>query len=151
MTVASVTEISAVSERSFEDAIRTAVDCATETLRGVEGWWVKDQNVTIEDGSITGYRVNLEVTFLLEEAAQGSAHGATGETPQTGRTVPVEERPEAGAPEPASNIYRLATARCLVLFGATLAYAGQAPQPSRWRRNESGGSTIAHMAGTRHP
>ena len=96
MTVASVTEISAISERGFEDAIRTAVDRATETLRGVEGCWVKDQNVTIEDGSITGYRVNLEVTFLLEEGAQGSAHGATGETPQTGRTVPVEERPEAG-------------------------------------------------------
>jgi dodecin len=100
MTVASVTEISAISERGFEDAIRTAVDRATATLRGVEGCWVKDQNVTIEDGIITGYKVNLEVTFLLEEAAQGSAqgsaHDATGEKPQTGRTVPVEERPEAG-------------------------------------------------------
>jgi flavin-binding protein dodecin len=101
MTVASVTEISAISERGFEDAIRVGIARATETLRGVEGCWVKDQNVLIEDGSIVGYRVNLEVTFLLEEAAQGSDqgsdNGATGETPQTGRTVPVEERPEAGS------------------------------------------------------
>ena len=100
MTVASVTEISAISEKGFEDAIRAGIARATETLRGVEGCWVKDQNVLIEDGNIKGYKVNLEVTFLLEEAAQrsdrGSDHGATGETSQTGRTVPVEERPEAG-------------------------------------------------------
>ena len=35
--------------------------------RGVEGAWVKDMNVTIEDGNIKGYRVNLEVTFQLED------------------------------------------------------------------------------------
>jgi hypothetical protein len=35
-------------------------------LRGVEGAWVKDQNVLIEDGNITGYKVNVEVTFQLE-------------------------------------------------------------------------------------
>ena len=39
---------------------------ATSTLRGVEGAWIKDQNVLIEDGNITGYKVNLEVTFVLE-------------------------------------------------------------------------------------
>jgi flavin-binding protein dodecin len=40
---------------------------ATKTLRGVQGAWVKDMNVMIEDGNITGYKVNLEVTFELEE------------------------------------------------------------------------------------
>jgi dodecin len=69
MSVARVTEISAVSEEGFEDAIRQAIARATETLRNVEGAWVKDQNVMIEDGNITGYKVNLEVTFVLEDNA----------------------------------------------------------------------------------
>jgi flavin-binding protein dodecin len=67
MSVARVTELSATSETGFEDAINQAVARATKTLRGVEGAWVKDQNVLIEDGTITGYKVNVEVTFLLEE------------------------------------------------------------------------------------
>jgi flavin-binding protein dodecin len=69
MSVARVTEISAVSEESFEDAIRQAIARATKTLRNVEGAWVKDQNVMIEDGNIKGYKVNLEVTFVLEDNA----------------------------------------------------------------------------------
>jgi flavin-binding protein dodecin len=67
MSVARVTELSATSETSFDDAVKEAVTRATKTLRGVEGAWVKDQNVLIEDGNITGYKVNVEVTFLLEE------------------------------------------------------------------------------------
>ena len=67
MSVARVTEISAISEQGFEDAIRQAIARATKTLRNVEGAWVKDMNVMIEDGNITGYKVNLEVTFVLEE------------------------------------------------------------------------------------
>jgi flavin-binding protein dodecin len=67
MSVARVTELSATSETSFEDAINEAIARATETLRGVEGAWVKDQNVMIENGNIKGYKVNLEITFVLEE------------------------------------------------------------------------------------
>jgi len=67
MSVARVTELSATSETGFEDAINQAVARATKTLRGVEGAWVKDMNVSIEDGNIKGYRVNLEVTFQLDE------------------------------------------------------------------------------------
>ena len=69
MSVARVTEISAVSEEGFEDAIRQAIARATKTLRNVEGAWVKDMNVMIEDGNIKGYKVNLEVTFVLEDNA----------------------------------------------------------------------------------
>jgi flavin-binding protein dodecin len=69
MSVARVTELSATSETSFEDAINVAVARATKTLRGVQGAWVKDMNVSISDGSITGYRVNLEITFELEDGA----------------------------------------------------------------------------------
>ena len=68
MSVATVTEISAISEQGFEDAIsEQGIARATKTLRNVEGAWIKDQNVMIEDGNIVGYKVNLEVTFVLEE------------------------------------------------------------------------------------
>ena len=68
MSVARVTELSAVPETGFEDAIRQGVSRATSTLRGVEGAWIKDQNVLIEDGNIIGYKVNMEVTFVLEDS-----------------------------------------------------------------------------------
>jgi flavin-binding protein dodecin len=67
MAVATVTEISATSPDSFEAAVQEGVNRANKTLRNVEGAWVKDMNVMIEDGSITGYKVNLEITFVLEE------------------------------------------------------------------------------------
>jgi dodecin len=69
MSIARVTELSATSEQGFEDAIDQAVARATKTLRGVEGAWVKDMNVMIEDGNITGYKVNVEITFQLEDSA----------------------------------------------------------------------------------
>jgi len=67
MSMARVAELSATSETSFEDAINVAIARATKTLRGVEGAWVKDMNVSIEDGNIKTHRVNLEVTFQLED------------------------------------------------------------------------------------
>jgi dodecin len=67
MSIARVTELSAISEQGFEDAIDQAIARATKTLRGVQGAWVKDMNVMIEDGNIVGYKVNVEITFELEE------------------------------------------------------------------------------------
>ena len=66
MSVARVTEISSRSQTSFEDAIKTGIERATQTLRNVEGAWVKEQQVKIQDGNITSYEVNLKVTFVLE-------------------------------------------------------------------------------------
>jgi dodecin len=70
MTVARVTELSATSDQSFEDAVNIGVKRATSTLRNVESAWVKDQNVMIENGNIVGYKVNLAITFVLEEGEQ---------------------------------------------------------------------------------
>jgi flavin-binding protein dodecin len=67
VSVATVTEISAISQQGFEDAVQQGVARANKTLRNIEGCWVKDMNVMIEDGNITGYKVNLEVTFVLED------------------------------------------------------------------------------------
>ena len=69
MSVARVTELSAVSEQGFEDAVNQAIARATKTLRNVEGAWVKDMNVLISDGNIVGYKVNLAITFVLEDGA----------------------------------------------------------------------------------
>ena len=67
MTVATVTELSAISPDGFEAAINEGIARANKTLRGVQSAWVKDMNVMIEDGNITGYKVNLEITFVLED------------------------------------------------------------------------------------
>ncbi len=66
MSVARVTEISSTSNKSFEDAIRQGIERATQTLRGVEGAWIKEQTVQINEGNIIGYKVNMLITFVLE-------------------------------------------------------------------------------------
>ncbi len=68
MSVARVTEISAISPESFEAAIQEGIKRATSTLRGVQGAWVKNLNVVLEDGRVSGYQVRLAVTFVLEES-----------------------------------------------------------------------------------
>jgi dodecin len=66
-TVARVTEISATSDTSFEDAVKIGLERATQSLRGVRSAWVKEQEVQVGDGgTISGYKVNLLVTFVLE-------------------------------------------------------------------------------------
>ena len=64
--VARVTELSARSPNSFEDAIKVGVERATQTLRKVSSAWVKEQQVKVDDGQVTEYQVNLLVTFVLE-------------------------------------------------------------------------------------
>lgn len=66
MSVAKVIEINSSSSKSFEDAIETGVARACETLSGVAGAWVQDQEVQVEGGKIIEYRVRLRVTFVLE-------------------------------------------------------------------------------------
>lgn len=67
MAVARVTEITASSNKSFEDALNIGINRACETLKNVEGAWVQDQKVIIKDGKIVEYRVNMKVTFILAE------------------------------------------------------------------------------------
>lgn len=67
MSVARVTEIIASSEKSFEKAVQNGIARANKTLKNVKGAWVESQKVTIKDGEISEYRVNLKVTFVLED------------------------------------------------------------------------------------
>lgn len=67
MAVAKVIELTASSGESFEDAIRQGIVKAGETVRNIQGAWVKEQKVKISgDGSISEFRVDLKVTFVLD-------------------------------------------------------------------------------------
>lgn len=65
-TVARVTEISAKSDASFEEAVKLGLERANASLRGVKSAWIKEQSVEVTDGQVSGYRVNMLVTFILE-------------------------------------------------------------------------------------
>jgi dodecin len=67
MAVARVTEISSTSTTSFEDAIKSGLARANETLRNVRSAWIKEQQVRVEGASISEYQVNLLVTFVLDD------------------------------------------------------------------------------------
>jgi flavin-binding protein dodecin len=66
MTVARITEISSISTKSFEDAVVQGIDRANNTLKNVKGAWIKDQEVTVDNGKVSGYKVILKITFVLE-------------------------------------------------------------------------------------
>ncbi len=66
MSVGKVTEITASSKKSFEDAIETGIARAAKTLDNVKGAWVQEMKVDCDGGKISAYRVNLKVTFILK-------------------------------------------------------------------------------------
>ena len=66
MSVAKIIEITAESTESFERAISTGIEEASKRLKNIEGAWVKEQKVVVNDGKITGFRVDMKVTFVME-------------------------------------------------------------------------------------
>jgi flavin-binding protein dodecin len=67
MSVAKVIEITSTSTKSFEDAIEKGITKADKTLHNIEGAWIKEQKVEVTNGKIDAYRVNMLVTFILDE------------------------------------------------------------------------------------
>ncbi len=67
MSVAKITEISASSKKSFDDAINKGIARATKTIKNVSSAWVKDQQVSIKKNKVVEYRVLLKVTFVLDD------------------------------------------------------------------------------------
>jgi dodecin len=68
MSIAKVTEIIASSTTSFDDAIKMGVARAHKTLKNLKSAWVENQQIKLNDkGQITEYRVQLKVTFILED------------------------------------------------------------------------------------
>ncbi len=66
-SVAKVSEISARSDKSFDDAIKAGIERAGKTLRNVRSAWIKEQRLDVSDGKVTSYQVNLVVTFIIDD------------------------------------------------------------------------------------
>jgi hypothetical protein len=69
MSVAKVIELIAQSPKSFEQAIEEGVSRATKTIENVQSVWVKDQEIVVENGKASIYRVALKVTFVLNDGS----------------------------------------------------------------------------------
>lgn len=67
MSVAKITEISSKSDKSFDDAIEQGLSRANKTLKHVKGAWIAGMKVECKEGKITGYRVDMKVTFVLND------------------------------------------------------------------------------------
>jgi hypothetical protein len=67
MSVARVTQITASSPKGFDDAVRSGLERASRTVRGITGLHVVEQKAKVDNGKIAEYRVTMDVTFLLEE------------------------------------------------------------------------------------
>ena len=67
MPIAKVSEISATSASSFEDAIKQGIGRANKTIRNIKRAWIKELHVRVEKGSITEYQVNMMITFTLDD------------------------------------------------------------------------------------
>ena len=68
MSIARVTEIKSSSKKSFDDAIKTGIDRASKTLKNLKSAWIENQEVLVnDDGKIKEYRVQMKVTFVLDE------------------------------------------------------------------------------------
>ncbi len=66
MSVAKVVELTAGSPTSFEDAVKSGIAKAAETLRNIQGAWVSEEKVKVENGQVSEFRVTLRITFLVE-------------------------------------------------------------------------------------
>jgi len=67
MSIAKVSEISATSSKSFQDAIEHGIDRANKTLRNVRSAWIKEQHVRVKKGAIAEFQVNMMVTFIIDD------------------------------------------------------------------------------------
>ena len=67
MSIARTTEITSSSDKSFEDAIKKGVKRYSKTIDNVEGAWIKEQKVVVNDGDISEYRVTMKVSFVLKD------------------------------------------------------------------------------------
>ena len=70
MSVARIVEISSTSNKSFEDAVQQGIARATKTLRQVKSAWIKEQEVQVQGDKISSYKVNMLITFVLDDTSQ---------------------------------------------------------------------------------
>jgi flavin-binding protein dodecin len=66
MSVAKVIEITASSPTSLAEAARAGITKAAETVHGIRGAWVSEQQVVVENDAITEFRVTMRISFVLD-------------------------------------------------------------------------------------
>ena len=66
MSVAKTVEVISSSTKSIEDAVRSGIAKVSETVKGIEGAWVKDTKVVVNSAQVSEWRVTLAVTFIVE-------------------------------------------------------------------------------------
>lgn len=66
MSIAKTIEVTASSEKGFDDAIKLGVAKAAESLENITGAWVMDQSVKVKKGKVTEYSVRMKLTFVLK-------------------------------------------------------------------------------------
>ena len=68
MSISRVTEIKSSSKISFDDAMKKGITRAKKTLKNVRGAWIENQEILLDEkGKISEYRVQMKITFILEE------------------------------------------------------------------------------------
>lgn len=68
MKLVKVIEIISVSEKGIEDAVHNAVTETSKTIRNIDSVYVKEIKAHVEDGKITTFGVNCQVSFRVETA-----------------------------------------------------------------------------------
>jgi len=66
MSVAKISELTAESSKSFEDAIEKGISKMAKTVDNIEGAWIKEQKVVVKGGEISAYRVTMKITFVVK-------------------------------------------------------------------------------------
>jgi len=66
MSVAKTSEITASSAKSFEDAVQKGIRKMSDSVDNIEGAWIKEQKVVVDDGEVSAYRVTMKVTFIVK-------------------------------------------------------------------------------------
>ena len=68
MSISKIIEIKSSSAISFDDAMKKGIARALKTLTNVKGAWIGNQEVLLDEkGEITEYRVQMRITFIIEE------------------------------------------------------------------------------------
>lgn len=66
MAIMKVIEVLSESSTSWEDATAKGVEKASKSVKGIKSAFVQSQSVTVDDGKVEKYRVNLKITFEVK-------------------------------------------------------------------------------------
>jgi len=66
MAVMKVIEVLSESDKSWEEATAKGVKKASDSIKGIRSAFVQSQSVTVKDGEVSSYRVNLKITFEVK-------------------------------------------------------------------------------------